>query len=264
MSDSEAIGNFPSLAELRERTVSERGKRTVSERGKRTIAEPRGGVSHPATEPDEFGRKSALGKAVRERNRTVRKLMRLSAPRAEKALKITHGGIDGERGAESVSFPRAKRGWIDGAKRRMRDAAKRGDAHADGAGSGIPRGLGGGGGAEGEDHRRDQLVRGVALRRERVGQPLFGERPELFEFADGYKKERCPFARGGVRTPPRARKATWRLDRLADLAIKSTSRQIGKSKGRHSTVARPAAERPGVRGAATPGWRRASTASRPR
>ena len=66
MSDSEAIGNFPSRAEHRERTVSERGKRTVSERrkrtvserGKRTIAEPRGGVSHPATEPDEFGRKN--------------------------------------------------------------------------------------------------------------------------------------------------------------------------------------------------------------
>ena len=74
MSDSEAIGNFPSRAELRERivaergkrtvsergkrTISERGKRTVSERGKRTIAEPRGGVSHPATEPDEFGRKN--------------------------------------------------------------------------------------------------------------------------------------------------------------------------------------------------------------
>ena len=45
MSDSEAIGNFPSRAEL--------GKHPAAECGKRPAAEPRGGVSHPATEPDE-------------------------------------------------------------------------------------------------------------------------------------------------------------------------------------------------------------------
>ena len=85
MSDSEAIGNCPSRAELRERIVAERGKRTVSERGKRTIAEPRGGVSHPATELDEFrSEKSPSERQFANAIAPCVKLMRLSALQAKK------------------------------------------------------------------------------------------------------------------------------------------------------------------------------------